>query len=95
MNYLVDVLGDRDLPLADQRNQNALQSVHALFSGAGKGSDLAAASGAVWGLLNGVTEYVDHDRRARSQDYRLDRAWFGQGAQLKARALDRALRPIA
>lgn len=41
MNYLVDVLGDRDAPLADQPNQRALQSVHALFAGAGKGADLA------------------------------------------------------
>jgi hypothetical protein len=38
-----------------------------------------------------VTEYVDHDRRARSQDYRLDSAWFGQGAAIKGRALERAV----
>jgi phage/plasmid-like protein (TIGR03299 family) len=91
MNFLVDVLGDRDVPLAEQPNQKALQSVHSLFAGAGKGAELAAASGTVWGLLNAVTEYVDHDRRARSQDYRLDSAWFGQGAAIKGRALERAV----
>ncbi|RKJ87211.1 hypothetical protein D6R50_09445 [Aeromonas veronii] len=32
-----------------------------------------------------------HHRRARSQDNRLDSAWFGQGAQLKTLALNRAL----
>ena len=95
MNFLVDVLGDRDVPLAEQPNQKALQSVHALFAGAGKGAELAAASGTAWGLLNAVTEFVDHDRRARSQDYRLDSAWFGQGAAIKGRALDKAVALIS
>jgi hypothetical protein len=46
-------------------------------------------------LLNAVTEYVDHERRARSTEYRLDSAWFGQGAQIKQRALDTALQLVA
>lgn len=94
MNFMVDVLGDRDVPLNDQPNQKALQAVHNLFAGAGKGADLMAASGTAWGLVNAITEYVDHQRRARSQDYRLDSAWFGQGAQIKGRALDKALQLI-
>ncbi|MEJ1959752.1 MAG: DUF932 domain-containing protein [Nitrosomonadales bacterium] len=62
-----------------------------MFSGSGKGSELASAKGTVWGLLNGVTEYVDTHRRAKSQDNRLDSAWFGQGAQIKQRALEQAI----
>lgn len=92
MKYLVEVLGDRDLPLADQPNQKGLQSVYGLFAGAGRGSALASADGTAWGLLNAVTEYVDHSKRARSQDYRLDSAWFGQGSQIKARALEQAVK---
>lgn len=42
-----------------------------------------------------MTEYVDHERRARSNEYRLDSAWFGQGAALKQRALDHALELVA
>lgn len=95
MNYLVKVLGDPDVPLADQPNQKALQAVHALFQGQGKGSELQAANGTVWGLLNGVTEYVDQHRRARSNDYRLDSAWFGQGAAIKEKAFQEALRIAA
>ena len=38
-----------------------------------------------------MTQFVDHERRARSQDNRLDSAWFGQGATLKNKALDEAL----
>lgn len=95
MNFLVDVLGSRDLPLAEQPHQRALQAVHALFAGAGKGAELAAASGTVWGLTNAITQFVDHERRARSQDHRLNSAWFGEGAQIKARALKQALQLVS
>lgn len=38
-----------------------------------------------------MTEFVDHERRAKSPDHRLDSAWFGQGASLKAKALKQAI----
>ena len=68
-----------------------VQQLHELYQGAGMGSELASSRDTAWGLVNAVTEFVDHHRRARSQDYRLDSAWFGQGAQLKAQALNQAL----
>lgn len=68
-----------------------VQQLHELYQGAGMGSDLASSRNSAWGLVNAVTEFVDHHRRARSQDYRLDSAWFGQGSQLKSRALNQAL----
>ena len=91
MSYLVNVLGDPALPLNEQPNQRGIQAVYGLFSGDGKGSKLQSAAGTAWGLVNGVTEYVDIHRRARNQDYRLDSAWFGQGAQIKQRGYDAAL----
>ena len=42
-----------------------------------------------------ITEFCDHFRKARSQEYRLDSAWFGQGASLKQRAPDHALQLAA
>ncbi len=68
-----------------------VQQLHELYQGAGMGSELDSSRDTAWGLVNAVTEFVDHHRRARSQDYRLDSAWFGQGAQLKAQALNQAL----
>ena len=91
MSFLVDVLGDPALPLNEQPNQRAIQSVYSLYSGSGKGSELVSAKGTAWGLVNGITEYVDSHRRARSQDYRLDSAWFGQGAAIKQRGFEAAL----
>ncbi|MGJ7570910.1 DUF932 domain-containing protein [Variovorax sp. RB2P76] len=69
----------------------AVRKVLELYEGKGRGAELAAAKGTTWGLLSAMTEYVDHERRARSREYRLDSAWFGQGAVIKQRALDHAL----
>jgi phage/plasmid-like protein (TIGR03299 family) len=95
MNYLINVLGDKSVPLNEQHNTKAIQNVYTLFNGQGKGSDMVSASGTAWGLLNGITEFVDHSRRARSQDYRLDSAWFGQGAIIKEKAYLEAMKLAA
>lgn len=60
-----------------------------LFAGGGKGSDLKSANGTAWGLINAVTEFVDH-HRGRSNDVRIDRAWFGDGIKTKELATDLA-----
>jgi hypothetical protein len=61
----------------------------------GQGADLPSAHGTAWGLVNAVTGYVDHQKRARSVDHRLDSAWFGPGAQLKQAAWDEAVKLVA
>ncbi|GAB7535742.1 DUF932 domain-containing protein [Burkholderia sp. 3C] len=76
-------------------NERAIKAVAQLYTGRGKGSDLASASNTAWGLVNAVTEYVDHHRRARSDDHRRDAAWFGAGSLLKQRAWDEALKLVA
>jgi len=94
MNYFLKVLCQSDTApdqAAVLTNERALKKVQAMYEGQGHGAELASASGTAWGLLNAVTEFVDHERRARSQAYRLESAWFGQGAVLKQRALQQAL----
>ncbi|WP_250478849.1 MULTISPECIES: DUF932 domain-containing protein [unclassified Caballeronia] len=76
-------------------NERAIKAVGQLYAGGGKGADLASASATAWGLLNAVTEYADHHRRARSEDHRRDAAWFGAGATLKQRAWDEAMKFVA
>ncbi|MDC8787132.1 DUF932 domain-containing protein [Roseateles koreensis] len=98
MNYFLKVICQADFQgdsAPGLSNERALKKVQALFDGAGRGAELAAAKGTAWGLLNAVTEFVDHERKARNQEYRLDSAWFGQGANLKQRALDQALQLIS
>lgn len=72
--YFVHVLGDPALPLNEQPTQRALQSVHNLFKGQGKGANLPSSHDPAWRLLNAMTEYVDHHRRARNQVWRARKA---------------------
>lgn len=54
------------------------------------GQELAARKGTWWGVLNGVTRYVDHEA-GRGRDTALQSAWFGQGNQLKQQAAQLAV----
>lgn len=94
LNYFLRVLCNSDTAQDSGRglvNERALKKVQAMYEGHGRGAELDAAKGTAWGLLCSITEYVDHEKRSRGPEYRLDSAWFGQGAVLKQRALDEAL----
>ncbi len=75
--------------------EKVVGQVYALFQGQGRGASLSSAHGTAWGLVNAVTEYADHGKRARSVDHRLDSAWFGPGAALKQHTWNEALRLVA
>jgi hypothetical protein len=63
----------------------------------GIGQDMPIIQHSTWAALNAVTEYVDHHRPTRGKsdhdraNRRLESAWFGYGAKLKAKAWDLAL----
>ena len=88
--FLHKVLGTQP-----QSPEKAFRAVYDLYQGGGKGADLASAQGTAWGLVNAVTEYADHSKRARSVDHRLDSAWFGPGSQLKQSAWNEAVKLVA
>lgn len=75
-------------------NEQAMASVRSLYEGGGRGALMASSRGTAWGLLNSVTEFVDHHRRARTDDHRRDAAWFGPGAQIKNRAWDEVMKLV-
>jgi phage/plasmid-like protein (TIGR03299 family) len=56
------------------------------------GAKLPSADGTIWGLLNAVTYFTDHIRRAHDAGSRVNSAWFGQSAVLKRQALEKAQR---
>ena len=94
-NYFLRVFTDQGKPSVGTSNERSMSKTLELFDGRGRGSDLDSAKGTAFGLLNAVTEFVDHERRARSVDNRLDSAWFGQGANIKQKALEQAWLMVA
>jgi phage/plasmid-like protein (TIGR03299 family) len=67
------------------------KSIMGLFKTSAIGGTLLSAEGTAWGLVNAVTEHVDHRARARSQENRVASAWFGDGDTLKTKAFEMAL----
>ena len=73
----VFVTPEKEITYVDPQVEKILR----LFEGKAIGADIAGQTG--WGLVNAVTEYADHHKRARSQGNRLDNAWFGTTANIK------------
>ncbi len=83
------LLSNKLVSSVDPLKSKATVDILKLFDGGAKGADLVGRS--AWGLLNAVTEYVDHSIKARSDSHRLDSAWFGRGAKVKEAARARLL----
>jgi len=88
VKFLVKIMTGEDKPIEElsTKGANIIQGVYNLYDGRGKGSTLATAENTAWGLLNAVTEHVDH-HSGRNDNNRLRGAWFGTGEELKNNAL--------
>lgn len=49
------------------------------------------ALGTAWGLVNGVTRFIDHESRAKNPESRITRAWVTTGARQKLDAFNAAV----
>lgn len=80
----------------NQRAKNVREELFRLFEH-GRGQDIPQVKLSSWAAFNAVTEFVDHHRSTRGGNAmerasrRLESAWFGSGAQLKAEAWAAAL----
>lgn len=85
---------DQSIDLDDKVVRPQLAQALSIYEN-GVGQTTKTAAGTAWGLLNAVTRQVDHEKKASSNDSRLQSAWFGQGARYKARAFDEAMALLA
>jgi phage/plasmid-like protein (TIGR03299 family) len=85
----LDIDADSDKEIST-RKANIIRGVTDLFDGRGIGSDLRSASGTAWGLVNAVTQFVDHSQ-GNTANTRINSAWFGTGANTKKKIWDNAL----
>lgn len=93
--FIAQLLVDTKTVLGeDVRKSKQYAKIMGLFEGAGMGSELDSREGTMWGVVNAVTEFVDHHARAKETDNRLASAWFGRGDDLKTAAMERALTTI-
>lgn len=81
--------------LLAEADGKSVKRMFELYKGAGKGSNLASSDGTAWGLVNSVTQFIDHERNTKTVDNRLDYAWFGGGSNIKQRAWEEALKLAA
>lgn len=94
--FLMGILaeGEPDVTKLSTRKANIVQNVFQLWAGSGIGAGMAAANGTAWGLVNAVTQYVDHIQ-GNNVNNRFRSAQFGQGATLKNDAFVAALKLVA
>ena len=75
---------------AKARKPRGMDLILELFNGSGLGSTRLGRAGTAWGLVNAVTEYVDHHSTAKTDSHRMQRAMYGTGDVLKTLALEKA-----
>lgn len=73
--------------------ENLNTEINNLFV-AGYGQQLDGAAGTMWGLYNGVTQYLSYNQ-GRTQDTRIDSLWFGDNKVVNQRAFDAAMAMVA
>jgi len=84
----------------NRRAENVRKDLFRLFED-GRGQGIPEIRLSTWAAFNAVTEFVDHHRSTRGRtpkdraSRRLESAWFGSGASLKARAWTAALEMAA
>jgi phage/plasmid-like protein (TIGR03299 family) len=61
------------------------------FYESGPGSDFVGAKNTTWGLVNAVSFFTDHGKRAHNNGTRFNAASFGAGAKMKRDAMTKAL----
>jgi len=73
--------------------ENLTTEINNLFV-AGHGNQIQGAAGTMWGLYNGVTQYLSYNQ-GRTQDTRIDSLWFGDNKVVNQKAFDAAMAMVA
>ena len=87
-NFVFDLIVPDAQPEATKTME---KEVSAILNTIRNGMGTNKAYGTLWGVLNGITEHVDHKGRGRSADTKLWNTWYGIGAKVKEEAFTKAL----
>lgn len=92
--FFMDLMGypiDPNVPAESQARSIRLVTQLLEAYETSPGSQFPSAKDTAWGLMNAVSYFTDHARRALNAGSRLNSAWFGESSQLKKRALGKLL----
>lgn len=76
------------------KRKNQITSVFDLFQGRGMGAGFVSSAGTAWGMVNAITQYIDHDA-GHNVNNRFRSGQFGPGAAMKQEAFKQALLLVA
>lgn len=90
VEFFLELLGvNEEEAAAGKQLVNAKKLI--AFYESGPGSQFVGAKNTTWGLVNAVSFFTDHGRRAHNSGTRFNSASFGTGAKMKRDALTKAL----
>ena len=90
VEFFLELLGVTEDEAAEGKQLINAKKLIAFYE-SGPGSDFVSAKNTTWGLVNAVSFFTDHGRRAHNTGTRFNSAAFGSGAVLKKRAFSKAL----
>jgi len=91
LDYFCEVMRVSEKTNEEMAETRTIKTLQEMFAGQAIGSDMTSSKGTVWGMLNSVTEFLDH-RRGNDMDARLVNAWFKKGARTKTLAMQEAIK---
>ena len=90
VEFFLELLGVTEDEAAEGKQLINAKKLIAFYE-SGPGSDFVGAKNTTWGLVNAVSFFTDHGRRAHNPGTRFNSAAFGSGAVMKKRAFTKAL----
>lgn len=90
IEFFLELLGVTEEEAVKGKQLQTVKKLLAFYQ-SGPGSEFISSKNTTWGLVNAVSFFTDHGRRAQTNGTRFNSAAFGDGAKLKAKAFDKAL----
>lgn len=90
VEFFLEMLGVTEEDAAEGKQLVNAKKLLAFYESA-PGSQFLTAQNTTWGLVNAVSYFTDHGRRAHNNGTRFNSAAFGEGARMKERAFNKAL----
>lgn len=90
VEFFLELLGVNEEEAAQGKQLINAKKLIAFYE-SGPGSDFVTSKNTTWGLVNAVSYFTDHGRRAQNNGTRFNSAAFGAGAVLKRKAFSKAL----